>query len=133
MQQVEVELEVGRAKLGIGRRHTSAEKKQECTFGEKVHQMGMKRQPLPIHLGVNANLLTLANNSIGQLCGMNCTSHTPAQDEPCRFLVVYLPIYFFLNLPCARQLLVCRHRHVSANPPETLMLQVHTARKLSGC
>jgi hypothetical protein len=39
-------------KLGNGRRHTSAEKKQECTLGEKVHQMGAKRQPLPIHLGV---------------------------------------------------------------------------------
>jgi hypothetical protein len=35
--------------------------------------MGAKRQPLPIHLGVKANLtrllLALPNNRIGQTCG----------------------------------------------------------------
>jgi hypothetical protein len=61
--------------------------------------MGMKRQPLPIHLGVNANLtrlsITLANNRIGQTCGTNCISHTSAQNEPSRLLVVYLSFFFF--------------------------------------
>jgi hypothetical protein len=85
-----------------GDTRVSAEKKQECTVGEKVHQMGMKRQRLPIHLGVNANLtrllMALANNGIGQTCGTNCISHTSAQNEPSRLLVVYLFFFLFLVL-----------------------------------